>query len=229
MIYGRRFFEADDRKYLVEEPTRGAVLRRPQPIRLLYRNFQIKYTLFLLAAIAGSMLIFVGPAWYFISQNYGIFSQLAYDTQPALLEHLEREKSWLLFLFIFTEIATMGFAAWVGLRVTSRLVGPIWSLEKHMKKVTLGDWTSEDFKIRRTDDFQSLANTYSYLYRSLRAQTEQEIKMLEKLVVDPKDHSNYSTWKTLIDSKKSQLGWLDKSNVGSVEWTSSSPDQRRAS
>jgi hypothetical protein len=231
MIYGQRFFEKNSTTPATSDfsTTREFASRKQKSVRLLYRAFQFKYTLYLLAAVAGSVAIFMMPTWYFINQNYEIFQRLAYDTQPQLLEHLEREKTWILFLFCFAEISTIAFSAWIGLRITTALVGPIWALERHMKKVTLGDWAAEDFRIRSTDDFRSLANTYSYLYRSIRAQTESEIKMLEKLVIDPKEHENYSTWKSLLDSKKQQLGWSDPMPSGSGAWTSSSLPKRRAS
>lgn len=232
MIYGQRFFEKTSTVHPTMEPmaSREFVSRKQKSIHLLYKAFQFKYTLYLLAAVAGSVAIFMLPTWYFINQNYEIFQHLAYDTQPQLLEHLEREKTWILFLFTFAEISTIAFSAWIGLRITTALVGPIWSLERHMKKVTLGDWSAEDFRIRATDDFRSLANTYSYLYRSIRAQTESEIKMLEKLVIDPKEHENYSTWKNLLDSKKHQLGWIEPNSTSdSAAWTVSTPQKRRAS
>lgn len=232
MIYGQRFFEKTSTTHPTHEAStaRDFVSRKQKSIHLLYKGFQFKYSLYLLAAVAGSVAIFMLPTWYFINQNYEIFQHLAYDIQPQLLEHLDREKTWILFLFLFAEVSTIGFSAWIGLRITTALVGPIWSLERHMKKVTLGDWSAEDFRIRATDDFRSLANTYSYLYRSIRAQTESEIKMLEKMVVDPKDVENYSTWKALLTSKKQQLGIVDPSTTFETSaWTASSQPKRRAS
>jgi hypothetical protein len=232
MMYGQRYFEKTSTIHPTPEApaSREFVSRKQKSIHLLYRGFQFKYSLYLLAAVAGSVAIFMLPTWYFINQNYQIFQHLAYDTQPQLLEHLDREQSWILFLFIFAELSTIGFSAWIGLRITTALVGPIWSLERHMKKVTLGDWSAEDFRIRATDDFRSLANTYSYLYRSIRAQTEAEIKMLEKMVVDPKDQENYQTWKSLLTSKKQQLGLSEPTVTSETSaWTSSSQPKRRAS
>lgn len=231
MIYGRRFFEKSNTK--VPAPDAGKQWKyRKGGVHLLYKNFQLKYTLYLLAAVAGAILIFTIPSWYFIQQNYQVFYSLAYDTQPQLLDHLEREVTWLGFFFAFSQIATVGFCFWVGLKITGSIIGPIWALERHMKKITLGDWAAEDFRIRAGDDFRSLANSYSYLYRSLRAQTEADIRMLEKMVIDPKDHETFSTWQSLLSVKRSQLGWPDASTETSdanAASTSSSQPSRRAS
>lgn len=231
MIYGRRFFEKSNTKVPPPQATQKFKYRK-SGAHLLYKSFQLKYTMYLLAAVAGSLLIFTVPSWYFLQQNYEVFYNLAYDTQPQLLEHLEREITWLGFFFGFSLLSTVGFCFWLGIKLTTSMVGPIWALERHMKKITLGDWAAEDFRIRANDDFRSLANSYSYLYRSLRAQTESDIRMLEKMVLDPKDAETFSTWQSLLAVKRSQLGWPESpgetsdANVASI---SSSQPSRRAS
>lgn len=231
MIYGRRFFEKSNTKVPAQE-TGQKFKYRKGGVHLLYKNFQLKYTLYLLSAVAGAILIFTLPSWYFIQQNYEVFYKLAYDTQPQLLEHIEREVTWLGFFFGFSQLATIAFCFWLGLRITGSIIGPIWALERHMKKITLGDWAAEDFRIRAGDDFRSLANSYSYLYRSLRAQTEADIRMLEKMVIDPKDDETFSTWQSLLAVKRSQLGWPEGATQAideSAASIASSPPSRRAS
>jgi len=103
-------------------------------------------------------------------------------------------------------------------------------LERHMKQVTLGDWSSKDFHIRSSDEFQSLASTYSYLYRTLRVHAQRELESLETLGLDPRDRQTYMVLKNLIEMKRSQLGLLEKAFTGeNVAEISSSPSKRHAS
>jgi hypothetical protein len=102
-----------------------------------------------------------------------------------------------------------------------------------MRQVSHGDWRSEDFKIRKTDEFRTVCNTYSYLYRTLRAQTEAEIKTLERFLIDPAHIDAHRAWRNMIDAKKALLGKTDseesQTSVETAEESSSAPEKRLAS
>lgn len=118
-----------------------------------------------------------------------------------------------------------------------------------MKKVAKGDLSSGEFRHSETLDFLEIVAAYSFLYRHLRTQNETELKVLEKLIIDPYHRSSFSNWKALIEAKRNQLGIRshentpDQSadhNVGLLadqastngapaESTSSAQDPRRAS
>ncbi len=198
MIYGRRLFDKS-----LEEPFR----RKPalRVFRVVNSSYQWKYTWHFNAFLLASLLIFIGPLWYFQSQNYDVFMKLARESSPRLLEHLERETMWLVGFSIFSLVSLFVLTTWLTLRMTSNIIGPLISMERHMWKVTTGDWSSEDFRIRADDDFRELADTYSYLYRSLRAQAASEIKLLERVVVDPSQKDSYNAFVTLMTLKQSQM------------------------
>lgn len=233
MIYGKRFFdkskaiEFKTEAELRAESAQMAHDRRSHlALRWLYRSFQFKYVLFLTAAGIGAIVAFAAPIWYFLSQNYGIFQRLAYDVNPQLLEHLDRELIWLKALMVVAILALGGFCAWIALKVTDSIISPLIGLERHMKKITLGDWSAEDFRTRETDDFRSLTSTYSYLYRALRAQAMSDIRMLEKLMIDPKNHEAVQTWATLMNSKRQQLG-LKEIPLGNQETSDVNAERTR--
>jgi hypothetical protein len=230
MIHGRRFFN--------QSPTRLAQFElEAQRIELsnlsmasLYRQFQHRYAWHFVLAIMGPFALFALPCVYFIFQNYDIFLRLAYDVQPQLLEHLEREKNIVFGLFVFTAISSSAFCYWLTVKLMGFIATPIWALERHMKQVSAGNWKSRDFQIRASDEFQSLTSTYSYLYRTLRVNTEKELEALESLGLDPRDRQNYTTLKNLIDVKRAQLG-LESEQISAAPAAeiSSSPWIRRAS
>lgn len=198
MIYGRRLFDKS-----LEEPFR----RKPalRVFKVVNSQYQWKYTWHFNAFLLLSILIFIGPLWHFQNQNYQVFMTLARDSAPQLLEHLERETFWLIGFSLFSLVSLFVLTTWVTLRMTSNIIGPLISMERHMWKVTTGDWSSDDFRIRADDDFRELAETYSYLYRSLRAQAASEIKLLERVVVDPSQKDSYNAFMTLMNLKKTQM------------------------
>jgi hypothetical protein len=230
MIYGRRFFEKNRQRLSYFEQQAERQQNSKSSMQSLYLRFQHKYAWYFVLAVIGPMALFTLPCAYFIHQNYEIFQKLAYDVRPDLLQHLERETTLLFGLMTFSVISASVFCYWLTVKLMGLIAGPIWAIEKHMKQVTLGDWSSEDFRTRTQDEFQSLASTYSYMYRTLRVHTERELEALESLGLDPRDRQTYNILKNLIDIKRSQLGRIDE-NVTSlnVEEISSSPSKRLAS
>lgn len=195
MLYGKRIYEPQSR--LSHARTQKMILNKA---------FQYKYTVFLMTAVIGGILLFFAPAYYFINQNYALFINLAYDTQPALITHLEREVVWLGVFMVVSLGVIASMTLLVGLRMTKNLLAPLVQMEKHMKELMYGHWHIPDYKIDQDDDFRDLAVTYDYFYRSLKANTEAELKLIEKLSIDPQNREAYAAWKNLIMIKRSRLG-----------------------
>ncbi|PWU15302.1 MAG: hypothetical protein C5B49_12005 [Bdellovibrio sp.] len=198
MIYGRRLFD---------KGLEGPFHRKPvhRAFKVYNSQFQWKYTLYFVAFLLGSLLLFLIPTWYFVHQNYEIFSDLAFKESPQLLEHLQRERDWMIGFSIFSVASLALLTTWVSLRITGNIIGPLISMERHMWKVTTGDWSTRDFRIRATDDFLDLADAYSYLYRSMKAQTEAELRLLRGIQVDPGNKDSVNNLTALTRLKESQL------------------------
>lgn len=198
MLYGRR----------VIEPQRARHGERPRRF-ILNKAFQYKYSWYMITAMAGGSLLFLIPAYYFIVQNYQLFLSLAYDTHPALVEHMEREVTWMRVFLIASFIAITGISLFLSIRMTKNLLAPLVSMEKHMHHLMLGHWHVPDFKMPEDDDFRDLSMTYDYFYRALKANTETELKLLEKLTIDPQNREAYAAWKSLMEMKRARLGIED--------------------
>lgn len=63
---------------------------------------------------------------------------------------------------------------WVASTLTQRLIEPIVAIEKHMRDLVMGRWNVPDFD-SGFDEFKELTLTYEYLYRSLKALTEESL------------------------------------------------------
>jgi hypothetical protein len=173
---------------------------------ILDKGFQYKYTWYLVTSIVGGSILFLLPAFYFVNQNYNLFTSLAFDTHPQLLQHLEREINWLR-VFLLTSFLIMGGTTFfISLRMTRNLLNPLLMMEKHMHNLILGQWHIPDYQTNQHGDFLGLSLTYDYFYRALKANTEAELKMLEKLNIDQQNREAYAAWKYLVDNKRARLG-----------------------
>lgn len=211
MPYGRRFFEKP-RNLSAANPDQSE--RRQRNITgSTYRAFRGKYTLFLVTAVVGSLLVFAIPTVYFLNQNYEIFSRLAYEIQPQLLSHLDREYGWLIGFMVASFLALGFFGLWIGLRVTRAVIQPLNAMEIHMKQAILGDWRNPEFQSRNSEDLRSLLETYNYFYRAMRTQAESDLKYLQRIVVDPSHREAYQIWQSLVSNKREQLGLSEEVKI----------------
>lgn len=202
MIYGPR---------IIENNSQGKFNSRRKMI--LHKTFQYKYTGLLLMAIMASLAIYIVPTFYFVNQNYDLIMNMAYQTEPGLVDHLTREIRWLnAFLFISTA-SVLAFSAYIGIRLTAKIVGPLIGLENHMKKVMYGNFTSAPLKSRENDELKNLIRTYEHMYVTLKNQVESDLAELKKLNIDPNQREAFNTWRNLIVTKEHQLDIQAASNV----------------
>ncbi|HEY1079216.1 MAG TPA: hypothetical protein VGE46_03930 [Bdellovibrio sp.] len=195
MLYGRRVIEP-------QRVSQGPASRR----FILNKAFQYKYCWYMVTAVVGGAILFLLPSYFFINQNYNLFTSLAYDTHPHLVQHLEREVTWLRIFLAASFLFLTGVTLLLSIRMTRNLLSPLIMMEKHMHKLMLGQWNVPDYPIPEEDDFRDLSMTYDYFYRSLKANTETELKLLEKLSIDPQNREAYAAWKHLLSEKRSRLG-----------------------
>ena len=209
MIYGGR------RVIDTQRATRGTQPRR----FILNKAFQYKYCWYMITAVAGGTFLFMAPAYYFISENYELFKSLAYDTHPSFIAHLEREMTWLKIFLAASFISLVGVTLFLSIRMTKNLLAPLVNMEKHMHQLMLGQWDIADFQLPEEDDFRDLSLTYDYFYRALKSNTEVELRLLEKLSIDPQNREAYAAWKHLLNEKRARLGVKEEfiSNENVVE------------
>ncbi len=188
-------------------------------------EFQWKYTTLLVGSAITATTLALGPTYYFIRQNYSIFTEASFDHAPQLLEHLQREQVWLSCLFIAMFLAVISFCLFFGVRITGRIAYPLMALEAHLKSLSRGYWSVPELKTRESDEFQSLISTYNYLYRFLKVKTKEEIKYLKSIQKETSSAETIQKIEKLINQKKSILVIPIDSSESDVQ----SRDERLAS
>lgn len=193
----------------------------------LHKKFQARYVTLLTGSMFFSTCLFLAIAFYFTRDNYQLFKSLAFDTQPEMVRHIERESQWLLILFGLSLAATCFCAYRIAVRMTQHLIEPLVEMEKHMRDLIIGKWEKTDFRFSESQDFKDLSMTYDYLLHMLKSLTEQELEMMMRMRLDPREKETVHIWIELINQKRSRLN-LEPINVTSL-MTDVKPDLRRVS
>lgn len=173
--------------------------------RFIDREFQLRYVAIVVSAAAFGMLVSVGPAYYFLNQNYAIFVDLAFDHSPALLANLQQERYWINMLLACGVLSTLVFFAFLSFKMTHRMIGPLKVLRNHLKWLSRGHWNLPPLKVREKDEFQDLIESYNYFYSSFRANIYKDLEALKKLNIDANNRDAYKAWKSMIEEKTIQL------------------------
>lgn len=193
----------------------------------MHKRFQTRYVSLLTGTLFFTTGLFISIAFYFTHENYLLFKSLAFDVQPEMVRHLERESQWLVILLALSLAATCFCVYKIAVRMTSHLIEPLVRMESHMRGLIMGKWQKTDFRFSESQDFKDLSMTYDYLLHMLKSLTEQELDMLSRMRLDPHEKETLHLWVELINQKRSRLN-LEPISVTSV-MTDVKPDQRLAS
>lgn len=174
--------------------------------RFINRPFQVRYTAYLAVAATLGMLLTLVPISYFMNQNYSVFSDLAYDYAPKILDHIEKEQLWMNSLLLSVFFGLIVFFTLFGFKITARMIGPIQIVQNHLKQLSRGQWFDQEIHVRDNDEFQELIQEYNYFYKSFRKNIEKDLETLQSLKLDHGDHESYYSWQKLVHEKELQLG-----------------------
>jgi hypothetical protein len=163
----------------------------------------------MMTAIAGGSVLFLLPSYYFIHQNYEYFKRLAFDTHPGLVQHLEMEITWITTFLFASFLFVAGVTFFLSMRVTKSLLAPLLKMEQHMNHLVEGKLFIPDYQAPAEDDFRELSLTYEYFHKSLKRDTVSDIKLLEKIIIDPENREAQAAWNQLMSEKKARLGTAD--------------------
>jgi len=142
-------------------------------------------------------------AIFFINHNYNIFLDVALNSNPDLLQHLERERTWANISIVTAMIGCFVFCIVFGLRLTGRIITPLKILKHHLHISARGEFFQPDVHIRDTDEFQDLVEAYNYFYRSIQHQTQNDLHRLKTISTGTVEKQDVV--KELMDEKIRQM------------------------
>lgn len=147
---------------------------------LINRDFQLRYIGLVVGLASAMFLLCVLSAKHYINLNLDPLVESGMITSPALTALVAVEKEFLsknllaIFLIVIT-VLSVG-----GIFITHRVVGPLFALNRRMKLVTQEGFQKQSLKIRRTDEFQDLIETYNSMMVSLEKRASRENNRKEK-------------------------------------------------
>lgn len=195
---------------------------------VINEKFQWRYTSYLVTSVFFAAVITGGVTGYFLNQNYGIFNNLAFFHAPDILPQLEREQIWInsfLFAFVVTIILT---SLYFGLRMTSRIAGPMFVLRRHLKQLSKGMFFQGQIRTRDSDEFRELIETYNYFYQTMRAQIQKDIKVLTRAMTESDREKRDVVLSELLKEKQTQINPA-KSLIETSSSSGPNSDSRHAS
>ncbi|MBC86520.1 MAG: hypothetical protein CL677_05010 [Bdellovibrionaceae bacterium] len=173
--------------------------------RFIDQGFQLKYTFFVSGIVLLAIACVFIPSFYFLNENYKIFTDIAYEYAPNMVRHLDREYGGLILIASGTFVAVGAFFFILGLKVTAKIIAPIHIITNHLRNLSRGRWFDRPVRIRDTDEFQDLVDAYNYFYHSFQKAISRDLKKLEKIHVDPADRDSFFALQEMISEKKQQL------------------------
>jgi len=196
---------------------------------LIDQNFQLKYTLLFVLTAAICMILMSIPSLYFINQNYQIFTDLAYNVSPGLIDHLQKEQSIIQNIFLVTILGTIAIFVALGLKMTNRIIGPLKVLRNHIRCLCRGKWSQNPIQVREKDEFRDIINTYNYFYQSQQNQINSDIATLTSLQFELTKIESKNMIQGLISDKQKQLDIKSTAKVISLSENKKIAQNKRVS
>jgi hypothetical protein len=168
--------------------------------------FRRKYTGFLITSVFGAVLFFMSVVLYNTVSNYEIFKRLAYLVNPELVSHIERELTGVYILYFAGLTSILGLCFLVGYKITKNVGLSLHKVQKHFNKISKHDWSAKDFHYSLNDDHSDFLSGYAVFYRELRAESLDELDVLESIKNDTKDPNIRARIQDVCLQKRKKLG-----------------------
>jgi hypothetical protein len=139
--------------------------RKFKRIYLINRDFQLRYTRLALLVGCGSTILTVLLILYPLFQ-FKIIRGIAFLPTPFLAA------------IVFASLLNFSLVAAMGILITHRIAGPIFSLVRHMRQLQQSRFGGE-FRVRTGDDLKYLVRNYNEVVESLAAMTQSDIDRLD--------------------------------------------------
>jgi hypothetical protein len=143
------------------------IKRKFNRIYLINRDFQLRYTRLALLVGCGSTVLTVVLILYPLFQ-FKIIRGLAFVPPPFIAA------------IVFASIVNFTLVAAMGILITHRIAGPIFSLVRHMRQLQASRFGGS-FKVRTGDDLKYLVRNYNEVVESLAAMTQSDIDRLDAI------------------------------------------------
>ncbi len=149
---------------------------------LINQDFQLRYIGLLVGLASLLCLVFVVMTKHYIDLNLNPLIESGLISSPVVNDLIQIEKQFLNKNLLTVFLLVIGTLTVAGIFITHRIAGPLYALERRMKQITQEGMQNSSFHVRRTDEFQELAESFNEMMTSLQRKMDQQaekIKMFE--------------------------------------------------
>jgi signal peptidase II len=134
---------------------------------IINKSFQYKLVIYLLLTGLTLSFLFLIP-YIIIKSNYDMFINTAIEFSPNLVESLNKEKNFFIYLFFsFSVLGLLSLLA-IGISFSHKIAGPVYSFQKAVNKLIDGKLDTT-FKLRKNDELKELENTFEKIKEKIKA------------------------------------------------------------
>ncbi|MGZ6371291.1 MAG: hypothetical protein ACXWPM_11100 [Bdellovibrionota bacterium] len=120
---------------------------------------------YVIGIAVGTLLIFYGAKIYFFHQVQLYLSTLGFPADHVLFDFLTKQSRVMDLIFGGAALVESLFLAWMGLKLSHKVAGPLFRLRKEMERVGEGG-EIVPLKFRDGDYFEELADAYNGLSKA---------------------------------------------------------------
>ncbi|MFH1644792.1 MAG: hypothetical protein ABIB11_00065 [Candidatus Omnitrophota bacterium] len=142
---------------------------------IVKKDFQIKYTAMIMFFIL--LTVFIAYMVIYFSVFPFLSEKLANVYPQGRLYSILRSANNKV---LFASILFLPIAAWFGIVLSHRIAGPWYKLENILYNLASGHYT-EEVKLRKGDEFHSLAEAVNNVARSLKAMAKEDVGYINVL------------------------------------------------
>lgn len=190
--------------------------RRPsRRTYLIDREFQLKYTLMLVAAGALISMVFGGMMYL-----AHVDAQRLMNPPPALQEQLARADAILLALMGAATLMMAAAFGLFGILVTHRVAGPVFVMRHHMLALAAGSYPRLR-KLRKKDELKTFFESFQEAIEAMRRREREEAEVIQRAVAalstahGPEAHAALEQLRAIHQRKQDAVGQAEPAGLDS--------------
>ena len=129
--------------------------------KLINPEFQLSFMRYFVSIAIVTLAVFYGAKVFFFHEVRAYLSTLGFQPDHALFDFLSRQSHVMDGIFFAAAVIECAFLAWMGLKISHRVAGPLYRLKSEMLRAARGGGEVKPLKFRDGDYFAELADAYN--------------------------------------------------------------------
>lgn len=196
-------------------------------MRKLQREFRNKERIITLTFVLMVFALLAAPFYFFLEQNYSLFTELSHKTAPNLVQEIQIERDYLLKYLLFSLIAISLFSYFSVRKFLSPFLKTCLQLKKG-----LDSWpenisrTQHSSCNKKPSELMPLIDSYQYLKVKMDDTRIEELHQLSQILLLIENHEAQTICQDLIQRKMRNFSDLEMNSQFSKNETNTSTSSK---